>query len=583
MLVLLIISILIVLIFGGIELYYAQQGIKNDTRVYDLQDSRYLASYVDMYMDNVTSDMYLVSTSPDTVRAMQGKDIPHIKEIADNLKRDAPQTDIIFFMDPNGSIIYSTRPLDVAVVKSYGWYDEALKKDTQYVTGLYHSYTLNDSALAILDPIKENNTIFGRIVVVLQPQTLEDKIQSQMVNPNENIIIVDSNGLLIAHDNRTPLETYTNCSSYPAVQNVLHGKEGVIEDKNTWDSQSRILAFYPVPELGWGVIVSTPTGAIFQPLIKEMAMMMGMLALFMFGLIIVGYFVSNYLTSPITGLSKTIQQISSGNYSVRTGITRSDEIGEMAQAFDTMMNKLEQAEKAREDAKEQAELYVDLLSHDINNINQVALGYTELTLDAMERGECDPSLLEKTKDMLYNSSALIDNVRKIQKIKAGVLKPELVDLEMLIKETIERYRTVRGRDVRINYHIEQDCKVMASELLEDVFSNLISNAIKHSTGPLTIDIEIKRVQEDGIGHCIVTVSDDGPGISDEKKKILFTRFKRGSTKAAGTGLGLYIVRSLVESFNGRVWVEDRIKGDYRKGSRFVVMLPASGTSKDVNT
>jgi signal transduction histidine kinase len=580
MLVLLAISILIILIFGGIELYYAQQGIKNDTRAYDLQDSRYLASYVGMYMDNVTSEMYFVATSPDTIRAMHGKDLSHLKEIADNFQTSTPQTSIVFFMDGNGGILYSTKPLDSSVVKSYSWYDEALKANTPYVTGLYHSYTLNDDALAILDPIKENNTILGRIVVVLWPQTLEDCIQSQIVNPNENVIIVDRNGLLIAHDKGTQLERYANCSAYPAVQNVLQGKEGVIQDENTWDHKSRILAFYPVSEEGWGVVVSTSIEAIYQPLFSEIATMASMLAIFALGLLAIGYVVADYLTSPITQLSGTIRQISSGSYGVRAEIKRSDEIGELAQAFNTMMDKLQQAEKAREDAKEQAELYVDLLSHDINNINQVALGYTELTLDAMERGDCDPSLLEKTKEMLYNSSALIDNVRKIQKIKAGVLKPELIGLETLIKDTIADYPLVAGREVNINYHIAQDCNVMASELLKDVFSNLIGNAIKHSTGPLTIDIEVKKIVKDNNEYCIATVSDNGPGIPDEKKKVLFTRFTRGATKAAGTGLGLYIVRSLVESFKGRVWIEDRIPGDHRKGSRFVVMLPASGTSED---
>jgi signal transduction histidine kinase len=70
------------------------------------------------------------------------------------------------------------------------------------------------------------------------------------------------------------------------------------------------------------------------------------------------------------------------------------------------------------------------------------------------------------------------------------------------------------------------------------------------------------------------VEDDGPGIPDEKKTTIFHRLKRGQTKAKGMGLGLYIARTLVESFSGKVWVEDRVKDDHSKGSRFVVLLPA---------
>lgn len=72
------------------------------------------------------------------------------------------------------------------------------------------------------------------------------------------------------------------------------------------------------------------------------------------------------------------------------------------------------------------------------------------------------------------------------------------------------------------------------------------------------------------------VEDDSPGIPDAQKDKIFGRFRRGDTKASGKGLGLYLVKTLVEGYHGRVWVEDRIKGDHTKGARFIVMLPAVG-------
>ena len=231
------------------------------------------------------------------------------------------------------------------------------------------------------------------------------------------------------------------------------------------------------------------------------------------------------------------------------------------------------AEEQLEDAKDQAELYVDLPGHDINNMNQVAIGYAELTWNAMEQGVCDPSMLEKTMEMLYNSSKLINNVRKIQKIKTGEVKPEIVDLGALFKEASGRYKSILRSGDNINYNIECDCKVVASDLLKDVFLNLISNAVKHSAGPANIDIELTKVYECDKEYCMVAVSDNGPGIPDEKKKELFHRFTRGATKAKGTGLDLYLVKELVENFGGCVWVEDRVPGNHTKGSKFVVLLP----------
>jgi signal transduction histidine kinase len=72
----------------------------------------------------------------------------------------------------------------------------------------------------------------------------------------------------------------------------------------------------------------------------------------------------------------------------------------------------------------------------------------------------------------------------------------------------------------------------------------------------------------------VTIDDNGPGIPDEVKGKLFARFQRGTTKASGKGLGLYLVRTLAESYHGCVRVEDRVAGDHTKGARFVIELPS---------
>ena len=176
---------------------------------------------------------------------------------------------------------------------------------------------------------------------------------------------------------------------------------------------------------------------------------------------------------------------------------------------------------------------------------------------------------------------MINNVRTIQRIKAGEILPESIDIGPLIDGVIGQYDSVKGRKVMINSHTEYSCKVMASELIREVFSNLIDNAIKHSTGVITINIELSMIHENDIGYCKVAVSDNGPGIPDEKKKVLFTRYMQGTTKQNGTGLGLYLVKSLIETFNGRVWAEDRVVGDYTKGSRFVVLLPLVDNSQDI--
>ncbi len=73
----------------------------------------------------------------------------------------------------------------------------------------------------------------------------------------------------------------------------------------------------------------------------------------------------------------------------------------------------------------------------------------------------------------------------------------------------------------------------------------------------------------------VDIADDGPGIPDERKEAIFDRSLMGLTKPVSRGLGLYLVKRLVENYGGEGWVEDRIPGDHTEGARFVVLLPTA--------
>jgi PAS domain S-box-containing protein len=232
-----------------------------------------------------------------------------------------------------------------------------------------------------------------------------------------------------------------------------------------------------------------------------------------------------------------------------------------------------QAEEELKDAKAQAELYLDLMGHDINNMHQIALGYLEMAKYMPASRECD-EVLDKPIEVLQRSTRLIRNVQKLQKIREGVFLTQEIDVSTILADVQRDFGSVPNKTVTLNMSASEHCRVRANELLYDVVSNLVGNAIKHSGAKARIDIGMNVVTEAGRRHCRIAVEDDGPGIPDDFKGKVFNRMLKGTANAKGMGLGLYLVKSLVGSYQGKVWVEDRVPGDHTKGARFVVMLPA---------
>ncbi|CAJ36574.1 PAS domain-containing sensor histidine kinase [Methanocella arvoryzae] len=225
-------------------------------------------------------------------------------------------------------------------------------------------------------------------------------------------------------------------------------------------------------------------------------------------------------------------------------------------------------------AKLQAELYLDLMGHDINNMHQIALGYMELA--RCRYTGPDPGrneFLDKSIEVLQRSSQLIQNVRKLQKLHKGELRTAAVDVPAVLAGVQGEFEAATGRRITLNLNGHQHCYARANELLHDVFANLVGNAVKYAGERAEIIVDMDVIEENGKRCCRVIVEDNGPGIPDEAKDAVFYRI--GKSTSHGMGLGLYIVKSLVEGYGGKVSVGDRVIGDHTRGARFVVMLPAA--------
>jgi nitrogen-specific signal transduction histidine kinase len=223
--------------------------------------------------------------------------------------------------------------------------------------------------------------------------------------------------------------------------------------------------------------------------------------------------------------------------------------------------------------RREAEFYVDFMSHDIRNFNQVSMGYLEMLQIKEDLADDERMYLEKALNGVLGSNKLIDDIKRVRLIRElgdrGLAPTDLG--KVLVDDLQHVVKSQEGKKVVINNNARPGQLALANNMVHDVFRHILENAIKYDAhSDKVIDIDVSESKCDGHDCWTIHFADHGPGIPDARKKSIFERMLGGSTR--GAGIGLSIVRLIVDKLGGRIWVEDRVPGDPSQGSVFVVQL-----------
>jgi signal transduction histidine kinase len=248
---------------------------------------------------------------------------------------------------------------------------------------------------------------------------------------------------------------------------------------------------------------------------------------------------------------------------------------EVRATIEVALYKKEMESKLQEE-KNRVELLTDILGHDIRNLNQGILSYMELLLTTPDLPEKFNGYIRTAFEQSKGITKLVSNVRKLLELQKQGLKLKNIDVFPLFIHAIDEVKTAYSqKELEIKCELsENEVVVLGNELLEEVFYNILDNAVKYDRHD-TVEVEVNSGKVEDGKYWKVEFKDNGPGIPDEIKERIFTRLERLDKKAFATGLGLTLVKQIIEKCGGKVWVEDRIKGDRTKGSNFVVMLASA--------
>lgn len=284
--------------------------------------------------------------------------------------------------------------------------------------------------------------------------------------------------------------------------------------------------------------------------------------------VVVGGAVTNYIThsliDPITCLGKAMKEVAGGNFHVAMqSDSKLKEVRDIYESFNRMVKELGNTETLQTD-------FISSVSHEFKTPINAIEGYASLLQDHHQSPEEQETYIEK---ILFNTrrlSTLTGNILLLSKINNQSIRPQrtVFRLDEQIRQAIVALEQ-KWTEKNIDFDVELD-KVTYSgyeSLLLHVWSNLIDNAIKFDPPGGMICLRLRQADDE----AVFTIDDNGPGIAPEEQERIFHKFYQSdsSREMSGNGLGLALVKQIVEFSGGTVSVENLPEA----GCRFTVRLP----------
>lgn len=308
------------------------------------------------------------------------------------------------------------------------------------------------------------------------------------------------------------------------------------------------------------------------------------LELFMFSSIIplivmfFAIFIMTYrMTKPLKLMSEAARAMARGDFSKRIPVTSDDEIGELAVAFNQMTNSLTQLESMRKS-------FVANISHELKTPMTTIGGFIDGIIDGTIEKSKQDYYLSIVSEEVKRLSRMVQSMLSISRLESGefTLKPENFDFkELLLNVVISQEQRIEQKNISINGLGEIESAVVNADrdLLHQAVYNLVDNAIKFVDENGSISFKMRADSK----KLIFEISNTGKGIPSDELKFIFERFykvdKSRSANKNSTGLGLYIVKTILRAHGGKIAVTSR-ENEY---TAFKFTLPMTNRSKNNGT
>jgi signal transduction histidine kinase len=427
----------------------------------------------------------------------------------------------------------------------------------------------------------------GVLVTVFDSQALARRIG----RPATSVYLADGQGQSIAFREATPeeLRALVSGGEPASIPPLPPGWDREVQANHVLSSRHRLAAFARIPELGWVVAVERPRSAALSGVRRGRDLAFGLLLLVVPLAVLSGTVVARRIARPLGTLADAVEALTAGDAGVPLAASDISEVDRLSASFREMRGRL--AQRTRESEELATELraraealaetdrrkdeFLAMLAHELRNpLGAIANASYVLA----EVGPADPAAARSVaviQRQIQHLVRMVDDLLDVSRITRGKveLRRQPADLNEVVQHAVETLRpVVEARDHHLRLTLPSAPLPLHADVtrLEQVVGNLLRNAARYTEPGGRIEVEVRPTGRE----AVLTVRDNGIGMPPDLLARVFDLFIQGERaldrSEAGLGIGLTLVRSLVEMHGGRV--EARSDGE-GKGSEFEIRLP----------
>ncbi|MEW6387560.1 MAG: ATP-binding protein [Thermodesulfobacteriota bacterium] len=327
---------------------------------------------------------------------------------------------------------------------------------------------------------------------------------------------------------------------------------------------------------------------------RELGLTRGTLKLVIFGVggasALIGALLSIWLSwgmrQQITHLAEGTRRAAQEGLAGDIPVTSRDELGELAESFNTMTRALREKTRLLEEERDRIAANADFLSMIVHDIKAPLTG-VRLTIEALEDETLPPEIHHKLQGIIQQSEGLLlhlHNVLYLNRFESGllVLRPEAVPPVFVIQRLLQHFSPLaQHQQITLSSDLAPDLPPIRVDepSLERILANLLVNALAATPAGGEIKVQGQLVDGGNQGEVEIVVADTGCGITPEDQEHLFEKYRLRQNKASSSGLGMYICKTLVEANHGQIQVESQPGHGTKFHLTFPPATPEGGRSE----